>query len=264
MTALQLKAENIRFQRGQRHILEQLSLQLAPGEMLGLIGPNGAGKTSLVRILARLQEASAGQVSLGNDNIVDIPRKALAQKLAYLPQQADVHWPLKVRKLVALGRIPFQSPWQRLSAEDEALIDKAMQECEVEHLKDRCVTELSGGERLRVFLARVFCTGAKTILADEPVAALDPYHQLHTLELLAQHCQRGGNAIVVLHDLNAAAQFCDRLVLLNKGRVIAQGEPEAVLNSDTIRDCYQVNTDIVERPDGRWIIPWQRSESHRD
>ncbi|WP_101757546.1 ABC transporter ATP-binding protein [Oceanicoccus sp. KOV_DT_Chl] len=240
-------------------ILKSVDIDIRAGELIGLIGPNGAGKTSLLRILANLQAADSGGVTLDNQPLTRIPRKQLAQHLGYLEQGAPAHWPLQVRRLVELGRLPYLSPWSNLSAADAAIVDTAMQQAEVEHLSQRIISTLSGGERLRVLIARLFASQPNIILADEPIAALDPYHQLHTMELLRTHCDQAGSAVVVMHDLNMAARFCDRLILLHHGVVAAQGSVESVLTTDNLSSVYGIQTQLFYHPDsGVTVIPTTR------
>jgi len=155
-----------------------------------------------------------------------------------------VQWPLKVQRVVELGRLPHLPWWRSGNNDDTHVIEEAMQNAEVAHLSQRVVTSLSGGERTRVLLARVFATQSTIILADEPVASLDPYHQLHVMELLQQHARNGGAVIVVLHDLTLAARFCDRLLLLHQGKVAASGAVNEVLKPAVLATVYGVETTV--------------------
>lgn len=253
-----LVAENISVRIEARAILESVDLRIARGELVGLIGPNGAGKTTLLRVLAHLQAIDTGSVLFDDVPLARIPPQQLAQRVAYLAQGAPAHWPLRVDKVVALGRLPHLAWWQQPGAEDAAIVERALAMAEVGHLRDRVVTTLSGGERLRVLLARIFASSPQLILADEPVAALDPYHQLHVMELLREHAHRGGAVAAVLHDLNLAARFCDRLILLDGGRLIAVGSAAEVLSEANLRDVYGITARVFEHADGRTTIPWQR------
>lgn len=253
-----LQAQSISLQIGETTILNDVSASLETGELLGLIGPNGAGKTSLLRVLANLQTADSGKVLFNQQAMSSIDRRELAQALGYLAQGAPAHWPLKVKRLVELGRLPYLSPWERLSRKDHDAVTQAMAQAEVTHLADRVVSTLSGGERLRTLLARLFATNPAIILADEPIAALDPYHQLHTMELLKQHCLNGGSAVVVLHDLNMAARFCDRLLLMRHGEVALSGTTEAVLGHPTLGDVYGIEVETIKGRTGTVLVPHSR------
>ena len=241
-----LQGNNLSLRFNHSDILKDVDITIAAGELIGLIGPNGAGKTSLLKVLANLQKPDAGTIQLNGKNLGDINRKQLAQNLGYLEQGAPAHWPLQVRRLIELGRLPYLSPWGKLSAEDAAMVSHAMELSEVQHLSSRIVSTLSGGERLRVLIARMFATNPNIILADEPIAALDPYHQLHIMELLRDHCDRGGSAVVVMHDLNMAARFCSRLVLMNKGMVASKGSVETVLTEKNLSAVYGINTRLIK------------------
>ncbi len=241
-------------------ILKNVDININEGELVGLIGPNGAGKTSLLKLLVNLQTATSGQVLLNNEILETIDRKQIAQTLGYLEQSAQTHWPLQVRRVVELGRLPYQSPWQKLSAADVDTVDQAMAQAEVSHLSERIVSTLSGGERLRVLMARLFATQPNIILADEPIASLDPYHQLHTMELLRDHCDQQGSAVIVMHDLNMAARFCDRLVLLNHGEVAAEGNIEDVLTEDILAAVYGFKAKLLHDEElGLTVIPQARN-----
>jgi ABC-type cobalamin/Fe3+-siderophores transport system ATPase subunit len=238
-----LQGERIAVARNGVDILAGVDITLHKGEMLGLIGPNGAGKSTLLSVLAGLRSAQGG-VLLQGKPFSEHPRRSLATQIAYLPQSHAVQWPLKVQRVVELGRLPHLPWWRRGNTDDARIIDEAMHNADVAQLSQRVVTSLSGGERTRVLLARVFATQATIILADEPVASLDPYHQLHIMELMQQHARNGGAAIVVLHDLTLAARFCDRLLLLHHGTVAASGTVNEVLKPDVLAAVYGVETTL--------------------
>lgn len=241
-----LQGKQLSLQFNQRMILKQLDIDVRPGELLGLIGPNGAGKTSLLRTLAGLQIPDAGSVSMDNTALESINPKQLAKTLAYLEQGAPAHWPLRVRRIVELGRLPYLNPWEKLSSSDGDIVDFAMRQAEVESFAQRTVNTLSGGERLRVLIARMLATQANVLLADEPIAALDPYHQLHTMELFRDHCDRGGSAVVVMHDLNMAARFCHRLALMDAGHIVSEGSPQQVLSTQRLAAVYGIDSELMD------------------
>lgn len=254
-----LQASNITVELDQRLILDGVDLELRRGECVGLIGPNGAGKTTLLRVLARLQPTLRGDVQFEGAPLHAMPARQLARRVAYLEQGAPAHWPLRVETVVALGRLPHLSWWQKPATADLDAIERAMTLAEVDYLRERIVTTLSGGERLRVMLARVFAAQPELILADEPVAALDPYHQLHVMELLREHAQRGGAVIAVLHDLNLAARFCDRLILLSCGQTICVGTAREVLDAEHLRTVYGVEARVLEADGEYAVVPWRRA-----
>ena len=256
---MKLQGKNLSLRFNGSDIVKDVSITINAGDFVGLIGPNGAGKTSLLRMLANLQQPDSGLIQLNDTNLNDIDRKQLAQTLGYLEQGAPAHWPLRVRRLVELGRLPHLSPWRQLTGKDKVIVDHAMAQAEVQHLSSRIISTLSGGERLRVLIARMFATEPNIVLADEPIAALDPYHQLHTMELFREHCDRGGSAVVVMHDLNMAARFCDRLMLLDQGTVACEGKVEQVLTEANLASVYSIRARLDHQAsNGLTVIPSTR------
>ncbi|NBC47955.1 MAG: ATP-binding cassette domain-containing protein [Gammaproteobacteria bacterium] len=250
--------------RGQT-LLAGVDLEIGRGELFGLIGPNGAGKSTLVKALMQLLPAS-GEVLLEGASLAAMNARERAQRLAYLSQDDRLQWPIRVRDLVALGRHPYRGSWWRggqapgASAADHAAIEQALHATDVWDLRERRSDTLSGGERARARLARVLAVEAEVLLADEPVAALDPMHQLRVMELLRARCRSGQTVVVVLHDLTLASRFCDRLLLLDQGRPVASGAVDSVLSSDNLRSVYGVRALIGEQIEGgetiRYIVPW--------
>ncbi len=222
-------------------ILENISATVQEGETVGLIGPNGAGKSCLLKSTLGLLDIKAGTINIDDKNIAGLDLKDRAKKMAYAAQGAPVYWPLTALTVVGLGRVPHLNPWQKLSNDDEIAIEYAMERTDCLDLKDRLVTTLSGGERARVLLARVLATGAKYILADEPVAALDPSHQLQIMNILSDLSKNGHGVLVVLHDLNHALRYCDRIILLNEGKVVGQDIPEQILNDQNLKNIFGIS-----------------------
>jgi iron complex transport system ATP-binding protein len=234
-----------------RHVLDGVDVRLHAGEVLGLIGANGAGKTTLLRALLRLSPLSAGRVTLDGRDITGAAPHRVAREVAYLPQDRSVFWPLPVARLVALGRMPHAAP--RLFGRDPAdtghpAVERAMRRTDVLHLRDRAADALSGGERARVLLARALAVEAPVLLADEPVAGLDPYHQLAVMEVFRDAAAEGTAVALVVHDLSLAARFCDRLVLMREGTVLGDGTPHAVLDDANLARVYGVR--VSRGPDG--------------
>ncbi len=256
-----LNAKNLSLNLGNKSVVEHMHIHINEGEFVGLIGPNGAGKSSLLRILAGLVKPKSGLVELTPQNVVTaiekIPAQLRARFMAYLAQHETPAWPLSVKNLVALGRSPWNSS-VNTNADDELAIQNALAMTDVDSLAERPVTELSGGELQRALLARVFAGNPKLILADEPIVALDVYHQLHIMELLQSHAQQGGAVIAALHDLSLAARFCTRLVLMNHGKLVAEGEPINVLTPENLAKVYGISAHVDCREDGVVIIPIKR------
>ncbi len=258
-----LRAEELHLQFHKNPILQGINLQLGAGEFVGLIGPNGAGKSSLLRVLSGLLPAQQGRVTMqlareAPQDIQRIPAQTRARFLGYLAQQEKPAWPLTVEHLVGLGRAPWRKPVTNKMAHDQEAVEQALQLTDLQTLRERPVTELSGGELQRCLLARVFAGEPQMILADEPIAALDPYHQLQIMELLQAHARNGGAVMAALHDLSLASRFCQRLILLHHGRVVADGEPVAVLTPPNLQDVYGITAYVDCRDDGVIIIPKHR------
>jgi len=256
-----LNASNVSLSLGNKSVIEQMNVHANTGEFVGLIGPNGAGKSSLLRVLAGLVKPKVGQTHLAQQDTLialqDIPGQTRARFMAYLAQHETPAWPLSVRSLVGLGRSPWNSS-VNTNADDELAIQNALAMTDVDYLAERPVTELSGGELQRALLARVFAGNPKLIIADEPIAALDVYHQLHIMELLQAHAQQGGAVIAALHDLSLAARFCSRLILMHQGKLVAEGEPVQVLTPENLARVYGISAHVDCREDGVVIIPIKR------
>jgi iron complex transport system ATP-binding protein len=247
-------AHEIGVVRGGRRIVEHASLTLNAGELTILAGPNGAGKTTLARALAGLLDAE-GTITFDGTPLSGLTPRARARALAYLPQGHQFHWPMSVEHIVALGREPHADPFSLPTATDGAAIAAAMEATAIEDLAERTVTTLSGGERARVALARALATQAAVLIADEPIASLDERHQLVIMELLQQVARRGAAVLAIIHDLALATRFADRVVLMQKGRIIANDTPALALTPERIAAIFGVSVHRVETPDGPLLIP---------
>lgn len=249
-----LSVQKMSLQIEDAQILSDVSLSLETGKVVGLIGPNGAGKSMLLKSILGLIDDAHGIVKIDEHDFFELGEKERARHIAYAPQGAPVHWPLMVGNLVSLGRIPHLNPWQSTSSNDQQLTLEAMQKTDVAHLSSRLATSLSGGERARVMLARAMVTNSDFLFADEPIEALDPYHQIKIMQILKDLARDGKSVLVVLHDLNFANQFCDELVLLNKGQVMASGTVEDVLTDQNIKDAYHINVNRIEQNGESYIL----------
>ena len=234
-----LVAEDVSVRMGGRDVVRHVTAKLEGGALVGLLGPNGAGKSTLVRALIGLVP-SQGRVTLDGDAVAAMKRAAVARRIAYLPQGQTLHWPLAVERLVALGRLPHLGPMSRPGESDLAAVARAMIDAEVASLADRTATELSGGERARVLLARALAVEASVLVADEPLASLDPEHQLQGMEVLKRQAAAGSLVLAVLHDLSLAARFCDRVLVMDKGQLVADGPPGEVLTPQLLASVYKV------------------------
>lgn len=240
-------------------VLRGVSMTVRAGEVLGLIGPNGAGKSTLLRTMAGLAPADVGKVELEGAALHGMSPAMRARAIGYLPQASEVHWPLTVQSLVALGRIPYRRLFAAMDAADEAAIERALERTQLQSLRDRSVGTLSGGERMRALVARMLAVEAPVMLVDEPVAGLDPYFQLQFMDLFAAQAAAGCAVVIVLHDLPLAARYCDRLVMLDSGEVAADGNPGTVLTQELIRDVYHVEALRDRHEDELYVLPWKRA-----
>lgn len=253
-----LEARNVSVTLSGRPVLRNVGISVAKGEMLGLLGPNGAGKTTLIKVLAGV----LGRIRVGVDG-TDSSRLSpteRARRVAYLPQGTDIHWPMTAREVVALGRLPHRLTWAgdraAAHARDQAAITRALAETDSESLADRSMNTLSGGERARVLLARALAVEAPVLLADEPVAHLDPGHQLQVLALLRRRAEAGDAVVVVLHDLALAARHCHRVLVLDQGRQVAEGEPECVFSDTLLADTYGIRVARGQHQGQTFVLPW--------
>ncbi len=253
---MEIEAKDLAVRFGRMTLLRKINMAIRAGEMVGLIGPNGSGKTTLLRILANLRSPDEGSVSYAGRSAAAIGARRFSQQVAYLAQGANVHWPMRVETLVGLGRFPHRRPMQGLSSGDRTAIERAMVACDVLRFRDRTMSEVSGGERLRILLARALAVEAEMLLADEPIAALDPLHQLQVMELLRRTSREGRSVVVVLHDLALAARYCDRLVLLAGGGILAGGRPSDVLTDAHIATAYGVDVVRGQKEGVPYLLAW--------
>jgi len=220
--------------RRGREVLRDISVSVGPNEFVGLIGANGAGKTTLMR-------AALGLIPFdGQSLIAGMDSRTRARAVAWMPQAREIAWPIPVERLVALGRLPHLPAGQALPARDRAQVDAALTRMDLEHLRHRAASRLSGGEQARALIARALAQDTPLLMADEPIAGLDPAHQISTMQTFAQLAREGRSVMVSIHDLGLAARHCTRIVLLSGGRVLADGPPQAVLSPDRMAEAFGV------------------------
>jgi iron complex transport system ATP-binding protein len=254
-----LHAEQLRVSLRGRTVIHDFTAHFERGRVTALLGPNGAGKTTLLNCIAGLLRADAGCVRLDGADVQSIDRRSRARRIGLLPQQGEVHWDIDVATLVALGRFPHRGRWGA-SAEDHQAVLRAMAATDVSQFADRNARGLSGGERSRVLLARVLAGDPDWLLADEPLASLDPAHQLDVLDRLREVAARGAGVIVVLHDLGHAARVADDVVLMREGRIIAHGPRHSVMEAPELRETFGIDVHIGDVVSGeRFVVPLRRS-----
>lgn len=245
-----MRAENISVHRDGKCVLADVDLTIKPGEMMGVLGPNGAGKSTLLSAMCGELKTTQGQLWLDDRPLSQWSGQQRARRLAVLPQSSTLSFAFCVRDVVAMGRLPHDSGQQR----DTDIVREALDAADALHLVDRSYLALSGGERQRVHLARVLAqlwpgAGGQTLLLDEPTSMLDPLHQHTTLQAVRRFADRGGTVMVILHDLNLAARYCDRLLLLESGRPFALGTPEKVLVPDALRAVFGLEVLVQRHPE---------------
>ncbi|UMZ11180.1 heme ABC transporter ATP-binding protein [Pseudomonas sp. MPFS] len=245
-----LQAEDLHIRRGAKQVLAGIDLQLKPGEVLGVLGPNGAGKSSLLGALSGELSAHQGRVLLDQRELAQWEGMQRAQRLAVLPQASSLDFAFRVEEVVGLGRLPHQTGRIR----DAQIVSAALAAADVGHLRERSYLALSGGERQRVHLARVLAQlwpgqEGQSLLLDEPTSALDPLHQHVTLQAIRAFAEQGVAVLVILHDLNLAARYCDRVLLLEGGRAHSLGTPACVLRAEPLKAVFGLEVLVQEHPE---------------
>ncbi|RON21407.1 heme ABC transporter ATP-binding protein [Pseudomonas brassicacearum] len=245
-----LRTQNLHIRRGSKIVLTDITLELRPGEVLGVLGPNGAGKSTLLGALCGELHADHGSVWLDDRELRHWAAPQRAQRLAVLPQVSTLDFAFRVEEVVGMGRLPHQSGRVR----DDEIVAATLHAADASHLSGRSYLALSGGERQRVHLARVLAQlwpgeAGQTLLLDEPTSMLDPLHQHTTLQAVREFADRGAAVLVILHDLNLAARYCDRLLLLEGGRPVALDTPEQVLKPEPLKAVFGLEVLVQQHPE---------------
>lgn len=260
-----IKVKNLHFGYGKSIILKGISLEIKPGSFLSIIGPNGSGKSTLLKNISKSVLPQKGEIELDTMNLLLMKPRQIAQKMAVVPQDTTIEFSFSVYETVLMGRTPFLGRFENEGPKDFALARWAMEITNIWHLRDRSVTEISGGERQRVIVARALAQEPRILLLDEPTAHLDIQHQVELLELLQSlNTTTGLTVAAVLHDLNLAAQFTKHVVLMKDGEIFAEGSPDQVLTPANIRKVYSMEVAITDNPlTGRFnVIPLGRTKSN--
>jgi len=243
----ELRAENMSAAVSGEELIKDVSFTIKGGELIALLGPNGAGKTTALRAALGLVTLRSGTSYLGGENVKTLSPISRARRAAYLPQTRPLAWPNRVKDIVALGRFSHGAAMGKLKGADRRAVEEAIKACSLEHLVERSADTLSGGELARVHCARAMAAQAPLLIADEPVAALDPRHQFRIMDLIAHYVNNGGGALVVLHELTLAVQYADKLIFMKNGEVVSSGAPDDILSSDLLADIYGIKADVNGR-----------------
>lgn len=254
-----LEVENLWVQLNGGNIIKGVSLHIGEGEFVGLIGPNGAGKSTLLKALFGLVRRS-GMVSFAGQDSSTMQSSQRAQVASYLPQERDIHWPVDVERLVGLGRSQMRASFAPPSEQDQRAIETAMEQMDIADLRKRPATTLSGGERARVLIARVLAQETPLILADEPTSGLDPSHQIALMSCFSSLAAGRRSVVCCLHDLSLAARWCHRIIVIDNGRITADGTPSEVLTAEMMRTVYGVNAYVSEFQSELVFLPWNLSQ----
>ena len=250
-TAVEVK--DLRYTYGKTPVLKDLSFLVRAGDFFVIIGPNGSGKTTLMKLMSRITGLQRGEITVFGRPITDYSRRALARTIAYVPQSTPIDFPFTVTQVVLMGRSPHLGMLAFEGNNDRNLAMKAISYTGIEHLAHRKLDQLSGGERQRVFIARAICQQPRIILLDEPTASLDLAHQVRIMDLMESlKTETGVTVIMVSHDVNLAAMYGDRLLLLRDGDVVNMGSPAEVLNFQTLEDAYGCKLLVDQSPLGRF------------
>lgn len=261
-----LRVAGVEFGYRAEPVLAGIDLAIRDGEMVGIVGPNGSGKSTLLRILAGLLDPRRGEVRLFEKPAREYPRIEAARYIAYVAQDLAPVFGYTVAEFVMMGRRPYQGLWPFDNEEDEAAAREAMRETEVEAFAERTLFELSGGERRRVTIAAALAQEPSILLLDEPTAALDLHYQLQIHDLLDRlNRERSITTVVVTHDLNLAALYCPRVVMLDRGRIIAGGPPAEILSDERLAAVYGIAVTRARHPDGTpFVAAWPGARTPAD
>lgn len=255
-----LEINNLNFAYRNENVLSDVNISISGGEFVGIIGPNGAGKSTLLKLALGLLNVQSDCIYLNNKILSDYPKKEIGTYMAYVPQETEFSFSFKVKEIVRMGRYPHSKGIVFFSENDEKVVNESMEKLEISHFADRNFNELSGGEKQRVVIASALAQQPQILLLDEPTSALDLHHQIYIYKILKEY-QRDKKltCIVVTHDINLASQYCERIVLMNKGKIVKDGEPDEVLQFNLLQEIFGVKVyiDINPMTKSLYILPYE-------
>ena len=254
-----LKVKNLNFSYTDSYVLKDVNISVSPSEFVGIIGPNGAGKSTLLKLILGFLNTQNECIYLNEKHLSEYPKKEIGKFIAYVPQETVFSFSYKVVDIVRMGRYPYSKGIAFLSTEDERIVNESMQQMEISNFAHRNFHELSGGEKQRVIIASALAQQPKILLLDEPTSALDLHHQLDIYKILKTlQSEKNLTAIVVTHDINLVAQFCERIILMNNGEIIKDGKPDEVLQYKLLQQIFGVNVyiDINPMTKSLYILPY--------
>ena len=247
--AAALKIENLNFAYGPEPVLKEIDLLIEDGDFIGIVGPNGSGKTTLLKNICRTLPAGGGRVLLKGKPVAELPAREIAKRLAVVPQELTAAFPFTVWEMVSMGRHPYMGRFASLSPEDKQIVKQALNEVGLTPLSGRFYSQLSGGEKQKVLIAQALAQQTDILLLDEPTSHLDISHQLEVMNLVTGlNQERGHTIIAVMHDLNLAANFCRKIILLRSGRIFQYGPTAAVLTADNLSELFQTEVAVTADP----------------
>jgi iron complex transport system ATP-binding protein len=254
-----LEIKNLNFAYRDFDVINDVSFSISAGEFVGIIGPNGAGKSTLLKILLGFLNTLPESIKLKNKYLKEYPQKELGKYIAYVPQETEFSFSFKVKEIVRMGRYPYSKGIAFISDEDENIVNKSMLQMEINDFANRNFNDLSGGEKQRVVIASALAQQPQIILLDEPTSALDLHHQIDIYNILkALQSETNLTTIIVTHDINLASQFCERIILLNNGKIVKDGKPEDVLQFKLLQETFGVKVYIDINPITKsiYILPY--------
>lgn len=254
---MNLSTEKLCLAYSGKIVLADVSFELEPGKITGILGPNGAGKSTLLKLLAQILKADSGEILADGNPVTQTGRKEYATQVGYLSQEREICWPISVRALIRIGLEENSSNRGDKSFDQEKVIEETMRVTDTLRLADRPMDQLSGGERALVMIARLLVGKPKVLLVDEPLAGLDLKHQFQIMDIFKNRAAEGVAVLIVLHDALIAHQYCERMLLLNEGKVQGYGSPCDVFTKDSLESLYDIRVREFTDKEGSVFVPWR-------